>query len=354
MSGPNSSTEVSAMMNAAPPLAPSILDAIGGTPLVELPRLVRSLGVRGRLLAKLEYFNPGGSKKDRVAREIILEARARGELADGQIVVELTSGNTGTGLAIVCRALGHPFVAVMSRGNTPERAWMMRALGAEVVLVDQAPGGRPGSVSGEDLALVEASASRIAGNRRAFRADQFRLPASVLAHERHTGPEMWAQSGGRIDAFVDFVGTGGSFTGVSRFLRSREPGVRCYIVEPAGAAALAGQPVTVRGHGIQGGGYGLAHLPLLDRALVTDYLQISDEQARSSARALAAEEGTFGGVSSGANLAAAVALLRDRERGATVAFLVCDSGLKYLSTELYPRHETEQTGAEAANPREFP
>src|SRR5690606_22520499 len=137
-----------------PPRASSIIETIGHTPMVELSRLVSRLGLKGRLLMKLEYFNPGFSKKDRIALEIVREARAAGELADGQTVVELTSGNTGTGLAIVCQALGHPFIAVMSRGNTIERARMMAALGAEVVLVEQAPGSVPNQVSGKDLARV--------------------------------------------------------------------------------------------------------------------------------------------------------------------------------------------------------
>src|SRR3954452_3699839 len=171
-----------------PPLAHSILDVIGNTPLVELRRCVASTGRKGRLLAKLETLNPGASKKDRIALEIVREARAAGTLRPGQTVVELTSGNTGTGLAIVCRALGHPFVALISRGNSVERVRQMHALGAEVVVVDQAPGATPGQVSGDDLALVEARTAEVVAGRAAFRADQFVRAGSVLAHERHTGP----------------------------------------------------------------------------------------------------------------------------------------------------------------------
>ena len=187
---------------------------------------------------KLEYFSPGGSKKDRIALEIIREARASGELQPGQTVVELTSGNTGTGLAIVCRAMGHPFVAVISRGNSVERVRQMEAFGAEVVVVDQAEGAVDGQVSGEDLALVEERAAEIVARRGAFRVDQFRREANILAHERHTGPELWEQSEGQIDVFVDMVGTSGSFTGVARALRRLNPGLRAYVVEPAGAAVL--------------------------------------------------------------------------------------------------------------------
>lgn len=313
----------------------SIIDAIGGTPLVAMDRLVAAHGLEGRLFVKLEYLNPGGSKKDRVALEMVRDARAAGDLRPGQPVVELTSGNTGTGLALVCRALGHPFVAVMSRGNTPERARMMRALGAELVLVDQEPGGVVGKVSGGDLALVEEQAQQLTRERGAFRADQFSLPASALAHQRHTGPEIWEQSGGSIEVFVDFVGSGGSFTGVTRALRTQRPEVRAYVVEPAGAPALAGGEVTDPGHRVQGGGYSRSELPLLDRSLVTGWLTVTDDEAVHWARVAAREEGVLGGYSTGANVAAAVQLLTGPERGATVVVLACDSAMKYLSTDLY-------------------
>jgi len=314
----------------------AITDVIGGTPLLELHNIVRLHKLRGRLLAKLEYLNPGLSKKDRIAREMVKYAREKGLLKDGQIVVELTSGNTGTGLAIVCKAMGHPFVAVMSRGNTPERARMMQALGAEVVLVDQAPGSVSGQVSGQDLDLVEQRAQQLVAERKAFRANQFEMQANVLAHERTTGPELWEQSAHAVDVFVDFAGTGGTFTGVARFLKRVNPPVRCYLVEPASAAVLAGKPVTDGNHKIQGGGYSRKDLPLLDPALVSGSLQVSNDEAINGARMLAAEEGVFAGFSSGAHLAAAMALLQSREAGATVAFLACDSGLKYLSTDLFP------------------
>jgi len=319
-----------------PKLAASILDVIGHTPMVELQQIVKGLCLDGRILAKCEYLNPGFSKKDRIALEMIREAQRTGDLKPGQTVVELTSGNTGTGLAITCRALGHPFVAVMSKGNTMERARMMRALGAEVVLVDQAPHSPPNQVSGEDLALVEVRARQIVLERGAFRSDQFRLPGNVLAHERHTGPEIWEQSGGQVTVFVDFAGTGGSFTGVMRYLKRQNPSIWGYLVEPAGASVLGGYPVTQQSHKIQGGGYSMPTLPLLDQNLVHEYLQVTDEQAMDGARMLAREEGIFGGFSSGANLAGCLQILQDRERGKTVAFLVCDSGLKYLSTDLYP------------------
>jgi len=322
-----------------PPLAHSIIDAIGGTPMIDLQRILRLHSLEGRLLAKCEYLNPGFSKKDRIALEMLREAKRTGDLQPGQTVVELTSGNTGTGLALVCQALGHPFVAVISKGNTIERVRMMQALGAEVVRVEQAPGSPPHQVSGEDLALVEQRTREIVRERAAFRADQFTLPGNVLAHERYTGREIWEQSNGRVDVFVDFVGTGGSFTGVMRYLQRQNAAIRGYLIEPATAAVLAGKPMTRPSHPIQGGGYSMPDLPLLDRSLVHDYLQVSDQEAVACARLLAREAGIFGGFSAGANLAGALQVLQQRERGKTVAFLVCDSGLKYLSTDLYPWHE---------------
>lgn len=324
-------------MNTCPPrLARSILDAIGNTPLVELSRSVASRGLSGRLLVKLEYLGPGGSKKDRIALEIITEARASGALQPGQTVVELTSGNTGTGLAIVCRALGHPFVALISRGNSLERVRQMRAFAAEVIVVDQAEGAVAGQVSGDDLALVEERAARIVHDRGAFRVDQFRREANVLAHERHTGPEIWEQSQGQVDVYLDMIGTSGSFTGVARALRRFNPHLRAYVVEPAGAAVLAGQAISNPRHRIQGAGYARRDLDLFDPSLATGYVTVTDEQAITAARHLAAEEGIFAGFSTGAHLAAAWKLLAEHEAGATIAFLACDSGLKYLSTDLYP------------------
>ncbi len=323
-------------MNRSPILSKSILDAIGDTPLVEVSQLARAQNLKGRLLVKCEHLNPGSSKKDRIALEMIREAKARGDLRPSQVVIELTSGNTGTGLAIVCRALGHPFVAVMSRGNTMERARMMRALGAEVVLVDQAAGSLPNQVSGEDLARVEERAQELTHERKAFRCDQFQLEGNILAHERTTGPEIWQQADGLVDVFLDFAGTAGTFTGIMRHLKRMKPSVRGYLVEPREAAVLAGRAVTKSSHKIQGGGYSKRELPLLDRSLVDGYLQVSDEEAQSGARRLAEGAGIFSGFSAGANLAAAEQLLAGSEAEATIVFLAADSGLKYLSTDLYP------------------
>ena len=317
-------------------LLPSAIEAIGQTPLVELSRLTARALLRGRLLAKLEFLNPGFSKKDRIARQMIEDAEAAGLLRPGQTVVELTSGNTGTGLAIVCAVKGYRFAAVMSKGNSVERARMMAALGAEVILVDQAPGSKPGEVSGEDLALVEQATARIVAERGAFRADQFRLEGNVRAHYLHTGPEILEQAGCAIDGFCDYAGTGGSFAGCAAAFKERSPATRCYLVEPQGAAVLAGRPVTHANHPIQGGGYAMADLTFVNRAHVDGYIEIGGPEAIETARELARVEGLFAGFSAGANVAAARRLLSGELAGGTVVVLLNDSGLKYLSTDLWP------------------
>ncbi|WP_170582997.1 PLP-dependent cysteine synthase family protein [Ruegeria arenilitoris] len=311
----------------------SVIDAIGDTPLIELSRVCQILDLDGRILAKLDYLLPGFSKKDRAARSIIEQARADGSLIPGQTVVELTSGNMGTGLAIVCGILGHPFVAVMSAGNSVERARMMRALGAEVVIVPQAEGGKPGEVSGADLALVDDAARRITAERNAFLADQFGHAGNPKAHAAGTGPEIWAQSAGAVTAFCDFAGSGGTLAGVSGYLSPL--GVRCYAVEPDGARALAGEPVRAPDHPIQGGGYAMSDLTHLNGAKLAGHLSVTGARARDAARLLARTEGIFAGFSAGANLAAAIDLLRGPERGSCIAIVMCDSGLKYLSTDLW-------------------
>ena len=212
---------------------------------------------------------------------------------------------------------------------------MMRALGAEVVLVDQLPRSAPGQVSGADLEAVEERAQRIVEERRAFRADQFRLQSNSRAHYLHTGPEIICQTGGAIDAFVDFVGSGGSFAGCAAAFKESDPQIQCFIAEPAGAAVLAGETVTHPNHRIQGGGYSMAALSLLNPAHIDGYVQIADAEAIEMARRLAAEEGIFAGFSAGANVAAAATLLDGPWRGKTVVVLVCDAGLKYLSTDLW-------------------
>jgi len=323
-------------------LLQSAVDVIGNTPLVELHRLVRNSRAEGHLLAKLEFLNPGHSKKDRIAKQIIEDAELNGELKPGQEVIEMTSGNTGTGLAIVCAAKGYKFVAVMSKGNSAERAKMMRALGAEVLLVDQAPGGKPGKVSGEDIKMIEDVTTRLVTERNAFRGDQFNRMANFRAHYLHTAEEILNQTkslGKQIDLFCDFVGSGGGFAGCSAKLREHNPKIQCYVVEPAGAAILAGQVVSTPNHRIQGGGYSMNYqtLPMMQAAPAVDgFIQVTDEEAMAMCSRLAREEGLFVGFSSGANVFAALKLLgRSEHRGKTIVVTLNDSGMKYLSTDLW-------------------
>jgi cysteine synthase A len=303
--------------------------AIGNTPAVELSRL--TAGLRGSIIAKLEFLNPGGSKKDRVARAMVDAALASGRVKTGDTILEVTSGNTGTGLAIVCAARGLRFVAFMSEGNTPERRRMMEALGAGVELVPQAAGSRPGTVSGADLDRVRAAADAWAREGRGFRVDQFTDPANPAAHEFGTAEELWKDCGGRIDAFCDFVGSGGTFVGIARGLKRKDRKIRCIAVEPLGAEVLAGKPAVNPLHGIQGGGYS-GRPPLWEDGLADAFLAVSEEEAFEASRALARTEGMFAGPSSGANVAAA---LRLAARGDRVGILLNDSGLKYLSTGLW-------------------
>jgi len=309
---------------------------IGRTPLVELRRL--AAGHRGSLFAKVESLNPGFSKKDRIAKRIIDDALRDGRLKRGDTVVELTSGNTGTGLAILCAVRELHFVAVMSSGNSPERRRMMEALGARVEIVPQAPGSPPGQVSGADLDLVEQRTAEIARRLGAFRADQFHNPSNVRAHEEGTAEEIWGELGDRVTHFCDFVGSAGTFVGVARGLKRHNPAIRCHAIEPAGAALLGSGQVSNPSHRIQGGGYSLRP-PLWEESLVDGYLTVTDAEAVQGARDLARREGLFAGFSSGANVAGALALLRSSppDRPApVVVFAINDSGLKYLSTDLWP------------------
>ena len=323
------------MTGAVPQPASSVLDLIGATPAVWLDRLTS--GLPGRVLLKLETANPGGSVKDRAALRCIEDAERRGELRPGGTVVELTSGNMGIGLAIVCALKGYRLVAVMSEGNSPERRRVLAAYGAEVVLVPQAPDGVPGKVSGDDLALVEARTQELVRERDGWRPDQFANPSNPAAHEATTGPELWEQAGGRpgaLRAFVAIVGTGGTFVGTARALKARDPGIRCYAVEPAGAPVLAGGPITCPGHKLQGAGYAFVP-PAWEPALCDGTLAVTDEAAIAVARDLGRREGILAGFSTGANVAAALRLAAEAHSGAVVATVACDTGLRYLSTDLY-------------------
>ncbi|MBA2521426.1 MAG: cysteine synthase family protein [Chloroflexia bacterium] len=312
----------------------SVLGTIGRTPAVWLDRL--GAGLPGRVLLKLELANPGGSIKDRAALACLEAAEARGDLRPGGTVVELTSGNMGIGLAIVCAVKGYRLIAVMSEGNSPERRQTLAAYGARVELVPQMPGGVPGQVSGADLELVEQRTQELVRSLGAWRPDQFTNPDNPAAHEATTGPELWHQAGGRpgaLAAFVAIVGTGGTFVGVARALKRRDPAIACYAVEPAGAPVLAGQPVTNPGHKLQGAGYAFVP-PAWEPALCDGTLTASDDEATETMRALARREGIFGGISTGANVAAAMRLAAQAEPGAVIATIACDTGLRYLSVSI--------------------
>lgn len=313
-------------MSAAPDIRASAIGLIGCTPLVSLARIA---GDRGTLLAKAEFLQPGGSVKDRAALAAIESARGSGQLRPGQPVVEMTSGNMGAGLAVVCAALGHPFHAFMSMGNSVERVRMLEALGAIVTRVPQVDG-EPGRVTGADIDAAAVAARAFAREHRAFYVDQFHNPATVRAHEAGTGPELWAQCGARLDAFVAIVGSGGTFIGTSRFLKRMAPPPRCFAVEPDGAQVLAGRPVTKPQHLLQGAGYAIVP-PQWEGTLCDGSLAVSDDDAAAMRRQLGAEEGLYVGYSAAANVAAALQLF-DRglvPRGGIVATVLCDTGLKY-------------------------
>lgn len=313
----------------------SMLGTIGNTPLVSLERLTDK--VNGKIFAKLEYFSPGLSKKDRVALQMIEDAEKNGTLRKGQPVVELTSGNMGTGLAIVCKLKGYRFIAVMSKGNSIERAKMMKAFGAEVILVDQRPDSIPGQVSGRDLELVEMEAQRLTKELGAFRADQFFNLSTMKAGELEIGVEIIEQMNGKpVDVFVDFMGTGGSFIGVSKALKKAYSDVVCIGVEPENSPFYSKKGKYSGKHSIQGGGYNY-ELNFVEKykSVVDGFITVSDKEAIEGVRMLAIKECIFAGYSSGANLAAALKLINDKYTGKSIVILLPDSGTKYLSTKLW-------------------
>ena len=311
----------------------SITEAIGNTPLMRLDRITKHLGLTGTIFAKLEHLNPSFSKKDRIALGMIEFAEQSGLLKPGQPVLEMTSGNTGTGVAMVCSAKGHKLICVLSKGNSPERARMIEAFGGEVVLVDQAPNSVKGMVSYEDIRLVEERAEALVEETGAFFLNQFKNFDNALAQEP-AAVEMWEQSEGKIQAFADFIGTGGTFTGYSRALKRFNPDIRCYAVEPYGCAYYKGEVIQGASHKIQGGGYA-KHMDIVESNLIDGCVIVTDEESESMTRLLAKKEGIFAGFSSGANLVAAVKRLQDSDRGKNFGIVINDCGLKYMSTNLF-------------------
>lgn len=313
-----------------PNISSSILELVGQTPLIAL-RLTNDLP--SQVLVKLESSNPGLSVKDRAALQIVMDAERQRRIRPPMTIVERTSGNMGTGLALACIQRGYRFVAVMSAGNSIERRQMLRALGAKVVVVPQVTGS-PGQVTAEDLDRVEETTIALARKLQAFRADQFANPSSVRAHELGTGPEIWKQTRGRVDAFVSVVGSAGTFVGVSRYLKRRNPAIKCYVVEPRNAAILSGRRRRPGKHRLQGVGY--RKIPdLWQPELADGFFSVGDGEAARTARLLARKEGIFAGYTTGANVAAAIRLAKATPRPLTIVTIITDSGLKYLSTDLY-------------------
>ena len=309
----------------------SILSAIGNTPMVKLNRT----GCKNvEIYVKLEYYNPSFSIKDRIAIGMIEDAERKGIIKQGDYVIAKTSGNTGTGLAIACAVKGYRFMAVMSAGNTVEKAQMLKALGAEVVIVPQQPDEEPNTVSRRDNEAVERKTEELTEKLHAYRPNQYINPVNYLVHEYTTGNEIISQTDGNIDAFVAYVGTGGTFVGISSALKKFRSDIKCYPVEPESAQFLAGKPVITTRHKIQGGGHAIKP-PYWDESLVDGYLSVSDEEAIFAARHMAATEGIFTGYSGGANVAAAMKLDETMNRGSIIVTVLPDSGLKYLSSDLY-------------------
>ena len=297
---------------------------IGGTPLLELSHIEAKEGVKARILAKLEYLNPAGSVKDRIARNMLDDAEARGVLTKDSVIIEPTSGNTGIGLASVAAARGYRIIIVMPDTMSVERRNLMKAYGAELVLTEGAKGMKGAMAKAEELAK-EIPHSFIPG--------QFVNPANPAAHEKTTGPEIWEDTDGEVDYFVSGVGTGGTLSGVGRYLRSKKPGVKLIAVEPEASPVLSGgQPGP---HKIQGLGAGFVP-DTLDKDIYDEVIQVSNEDAFRVGREIGRAEGVLTGVSSGAALYAALQLAKRKEaEGKTIVVLLPDSGDRYLSSPLF-------------------
>jgi len=297
---------------------------IGRTPLLELSRLERALGLEARVLAKLEFFNPAGSVKDRVARAMLDDAEARGLLDPGSVIIEPTSGNTGIGLASVAAARGYRVLLVMPETMSLERRRILAAYGAELVLTEGTLGMQGAIARAESLARELPDS---------FLPGQFSNPANPAAHRATTGPEIWEDTEGTVDLFVAGVGTGGTLTGAGSYLKERKPGLRVVAVEPAASPVLSGGPAGP--HGLQGIGAGFVP-PVLDTGVYDEVLPVEDGDALETARRVARTEGVLVGISSGAAVWAALRLARRPEnRGKTIVTLLPDSGERYLSTPLF-------------------
>lgn len=297
---------------------------IGKTPLLELTHLEKRFGLKARLLAKLEYFNPAGSVKDRAAKAMLDDAEASGRLKPGSVIIEPTSGNTGIGLAAVAAARGYRIIIVMPDTMSVERRQLMKAYGAELVLSDGTTG-MSGAIAKADELAAQIPDSFIPG--------QFVNPANAKAHYESTGPEIFEDTDGEVDIFVAGVGTGGTITGVGEYLKSKNPDVKIVAVEPASSPVLSNG--TAGAHKIQGIGAGFVP-ELLNTAVYDEVIPVQNEDAFAIGRLIGQQEGVLVGISSGAAVSAAIELAkRPENEGKTIVVLLPDTGDRYLSTPLF-------------------
>ena len=297
---------------------------IGNTPLLELTHIEQSLGLRAHLLAKLEYLNPAGSVKDRIAKAMIDDAESKGLLKEGSVIIEPTSGNTGIGLASVAAARGYRIIIVMPETMSVERRQLMKAYGAELVLTEGAKGMKGAIAKAEELA-EEIPGSFIPG--------QFVNPANPAAHKATTGPEIWEDTDGEVDIFVAGVGTGGTITGVGEYLKSKKADLKVVAVEPASSPVLS--KGTAGAHKIQGIGAGFVP-DVLDTKVYDEVIPVENDDAFAAGRRVGRSEGVLVGISSGAAVWAAIQLAkRPENKGKTIVALLPDTGDRYLSTPMF-------------------
>ena len=297
---------------------------IGKTPLLELPHIEKEFNLKAKIVAKLEYFNPAGSVKDRIAKAMIDDAEATGKLKSGSVIIEPTSGNTGIGLASVAAARGYRIILVMPETMSVERRQLMQAYGAELVLTEGSKGMKGAIAKAEELANEIADS---------FIPGQFVNPANPAVHRATTGPEIWADTDGKVDIFVAGVGTGGTVTGVGEYLKSQNPTVKVVAVEPAGSPVLS--KGTPGAHKIQGIGAGFVP-QVLNTGVYDEIIAVENEDAFATGRKIGKAEGVLVGISSGAAVFAAIELAqRPENAGKTIVVLLPDTGDRYLSTPLF-------------------